>query len=50
MKHFYFHNVGGEQKAQDFKHRKAEAAAHTKKLKNAQKIRPEVKCESKADN
>jgi len=38
--HCYFSNTGQKRKKQDFKNRKAEAAAKTEKLKEAQKLRP----------
>ena len=49
-RHCYFLNTGKEQKKQDFKFRKAEAAAKTKKMKEAQETRPKVECEGKALN
>ena len=46
LRHCYCLNIGSSsQPPQDFKNRKAEAAARTEKKKAAQKTRPKVSCE-----
>ena len=48
MQHCYFNKIGCDQKPQNFKQRKAEAAAKVQKLKDAQATRPSVKCEDRS--
>ena len=45
LRHCYHLNAGGAQPKQDFTNRKAEKAARTEQLKEAQKGRPKIKCE-----
>ena len=45
LQYCYFFNTGQKRAKQDFKNRKAEAAAMLEKVKQAQKLRPKVKCE-----